>query len=330
MSKIISFIVFVLIIFFFGCTKDSNPLIPDTQLVFSDTIPFDILNKGTLAFQRISSDGYKEGVCLIDANNKTTKAFSGDFNGPAISPDGSKIAFSRNSFKNFNPWDTFIMNIDGSILQNISDIKGGEYYPSWTFDSQNVIFYLMDSEYYTVLYSVNINNISTKNILYKSRDFNPSTPLSAFNFKNMVFSEVLGVKIFDSEIKNIITVCEPQINNRVYTPCWSPDGKNIAFIIQKPGTEESEYYPVGGEIKIYDMLTTEIKTIYEWSCEKHIDWVGSNELSVCWSPDGEKLAFNKTGNELESHIYLINIDGSGLTQITSEPGVCDRSVTWSR
>ena len=40
---------------------------------------------------------------------------------------------------------------------------------------------------------------------------------------------------------------------------------------------------------------------------------------VTWSPDGTKLAFNGTiisASEAE-HIYIINRDGTGLTQITS-------------
>ena len=92
----------------------------------------------------------------------------------------------------------------------------------------------------------------------------------------------------------------------------------------------NETTDIGGIIQVYNFTSGEVNIIYEWSCDKHINWAGGNELSVCWSPDGTKLLFNKTGNGLESHIYIINNNGGELKQITNEPGVCDRSVSWSR
>jgi TolB protein len=46
-----------------------------------------------------------------------------------------------------------------------------------------------------------------------------------------------------------------------------------------------------------------------------------------WSPDGQRIAFSseRDGN-LE--IYVINIDGSGLTRLTDHPGD-DSSPAWS-
>ena len=59
-------------------------------------------------------------------------------------------------------------------------------------------------------------------------------------------------------------------------------------------------------------------------------WSGQNDISVCWSPDGSKIAFNKKEEgDFISHIYIINSDGSGLTQVTFAEGVTDRSISWS-
>jgi Tol biopolymer transport system component len=52
-----------------------------------------------------------------------------------------------------------------------------------------------------------------------------------------------------------------------------------------------------------------------------------------WSPDGQRIAFDSTrtdidGREEVSQIYVMNADGSGLTQLTRGPGV-QRSASWS-
>ena len=308
-----------------GCEEESNPLMPQT-LNFNDPIPFDEIGQGIVSFERISTDGSSGGVCIINALSRTTKVFSGIYNGPSISPDGSKIAFSNNSITN-TFYDVYMMNIDGSNLINMSNMNGLDNYPSWAPDSKNILFINTAGPNY--LYSVNIDNIQNKNILYQSSNSGPTTPASVYNSKNIVFSDGNDVKLFDSETRIITTACTPQIGG-TYTPCWSPNGMNIAFVVGKIDCVGNECFAVGGIILIYDIQMNEIKTIYEWSCNKHIDYSGSNQLSVCWSPDGNKLLFNKSAEELESHIYLINIDGSGLKQITSEPGVCDRSVSWSK
>ena len=51
-----------------------------------------------------------------------------------------------------------------------------------------------------------------------------------------------------------------------------------------------------------------------------------NSVSVCWSPVGSKLLFNKPEGNFVSHIYVINPDGSDLTKVTTAENVADRSL----
>jgi len=203
-------------------------------------------------------------------------------------------------------------------------MAGSEKYPSWSSYSDN-LFYLKYSGQWTTLFNLK------KEPLYITGNTKPLTPFSYFESKGMVFYDYATGK------RPAITLFDP-INNRVdslfatanegyiYTPCWSPDGNRIAFAQVKFGTIEFG----GGLIQVYNTITGELKIIYEWNCDNHKTFVpADNDLSVCWSPDGTKLAFNKIGNGIESHIYIINADGSNLKQITTEPGVCDRSVSWS-
>lgn len=56
---------------------------------------------------------------------------------PAWSPDGKKIAFSRNVDGNV---DIYTINIDGSNLQRLTTATGNDSVPAWTPDSQQIVF----------------------------------------------------------------------------------------------------------------------------------------------------------------------------------------------
>jgi len=94
MIRLIPFFIFLISFLFTSCKEDSNPILPDTELVFRDNIPFSLLSKGIICFNRTSADLKSSGVCVIDINNHKTKAISGYFYQPIISPNGAKIAYS--------------------------------------------------------------------------------------------------------------------------------------------------------------------------------------------------------------------------------------------
>lgn len=324
MIRLIPFSIFLISFLFTGCKEDSNPILPNTEFVFRDNIPFSLLSKGIICFNRTSADLKSSGVCVIDINNHKTKAISGSFYQPIISPNGEKIAYS--GFIDFTNliFDVFIMNIDGSESKDVSEISGSEKYPSWSRDSNN-LFYLKYSGQWTTLYNLN------KEPLYITSNTKPLTPFSYFESKGMVFYDYAtgkspAITLFDPITHSVDTIFSTGNEGYIYTPCWSPDGNRIAFAQVKFGTIEFG----GGSIQVYNTITGELKIIYEWNCDDHKTFEpADNDLSVCWSPDGTQLAFNKIGNGYESHIYLINVDGSNLEQITTEPGVSDRSVSWS-
>ena len=53
-------------------------------------------------------------------------------------------------------------------------------------------------------------------------------------------------------------------------------------------------------------------------------------VSLCWSPDGTKILFAMPDSEETSHLYVVNLDGSGFSQITNQIDVFDSNVSWSR
>ncbi len=64
--------------------------------------------------------------------------------GPAVSPDGSRIAFTSNrqdrDLDQAGNHDIYVMNIDGSDLRQLTDHPGQELFPLWFPDRNRLIF----------------------------------------------------------------------------------------------------------------------------------------------------------------------------------------------
>jgi len=88
-----------------------------------------------------------------------------------------------------------------------------------------------------------------------------------------------------------------------YDPAISSDGHWIVFVSQEGGGGQND------EIWIIDKNGNgrQELTFTDWEWNKF----------PSWSPDGSKIVFwsNRTGT---SQIYVMNRDGSGLTQLTTE------------
>ena len=56
---------------------------------------------------------------------------------PDWSPDGQKIAFSRNVDGNV---DIYIINVDGTGLQRLTTAPGNDSVPAWTPDGRQIVF----------------------------------------------------------------------------------------------------------------------------------------------------------------------------------------------
>jgi Tol biopolymer transport system component len=86
---------------------------------------------------------------------------------------------------------------------------------------------------------------------------------------------------------------------------WSPDGRWLAF---------SEPDPSLSEVFVVHPDGTRLRAI-----TSSADGLGSS--GPVWSPDGSKLMFtrNPDGGRFHSQLWTVDVDGSGLTQLTNNP-----------
>jgi Tol biopolymer transport system component len=102
-------------------------------------------------------------------------------------------------------------------------------------------------------------------------------------------------------------------------PAWSPDGKWLAFTrFQRvpTGFEGSDVWVMNAKGRKQRQLT-----------------FGGSSGQPAWSPDGRRIAFSSHVG-FDSELFVINADGSGRTQLTSnEPGPFtesgDTSPAWA-
>jgi Tol biopolymer transport system component len=110
-----------------------------------------------------------------------------------------------------------------------------------------------------------------------------------------------------------------QTTDRVeFTPDWSPDGNKIVFQSRPPANEYSNLYIMNVDGTGQKLLTD----------------VNDSNQSPSWSPNGKKIAFvsylEGRGNRWsdKADIFTINIDGSGLVNLTGRGELLSTPI-WS-
>ncbi len=90
----------------------------------------------------------------------------------------------------------------------------------------------------------------------------------------------------------------------IIDPCWSPDGKKIAFSFSILRMGESIFYVMNADGSNLTRLTK--GPSLKWLP----DGTGIETSSLTWSPDGTKIAYQVGGR-----IYIMNADGSNSEQV---------------
>lgn len=318
---------------------------PPPLPTLTDPIPYEKMGQGKVVFERIGPyPGDYQGLYVIDINEQSSWGIDiGLEVSPVASPDGKKIASSKYAGYE-TAYDVHAMNIDGTNQQNISYIPGQDGIPSWMSDSKQILFYVYwyPSFPNVPLYKQSpVANPPDRVLIrnFESLD-NVKGPFSVSPQGKLAFLANPGGPIrtgrprictMDIDGSDFVPVTsQPEVDKFLESPACSPDGQKIAYLsVVRDSTQL--YHSI--EIMLIDMDGSNQTSLAILEAYGTHDWSmpGSygNAIFICWSPDGSKLLFNKAEGDFASHIYVINADGSGLTQITSAEGVTDICVSWS-
>ena len=252
-----------------------------------DGLPWWSPDGAKLVFTSSQSDDYEVWIMNADGSGRKRLTEMKGWDGLARwAPDGARITFvaERRDAANQPYYEIFIMDADGANLKQLTDTA------SWSSPAGQPEYILKWNSVQTwfpdgtrILFSTNLEGEGTSPILYTMNpdgsdqkpfgfplrmegtepDWSPVTNKIVFTRGNAAKGEIWimdgGSPFPTLTAKKILADTD---NNR--SPAWSPDGKQIAFVSDKYGTDD---------IFVMDADGSNIKRItYDKANDRHPTW----------------------------------------------------------
>ena len=262
------------------------------------------------------------GIYLMDADGSHRIRLSGPDEqtdtDPAWSPDRCRIAFTR--FTGTEEQDIYLMAADGNSIRRLTTDPARDMFPDWSPDGKQIVFVSYRDGGIRNLFVMNADGSDQRQLTknkggYSQWDqWSPTGDEIAFTY-NPGGNQGTSIYAIKPDGSGQRQVAAPPGGLGDQEPAWSPDGEKIYVISNRSSLTEIWEMRVDGSG--LQQLT-------------HFGGSPSPEHSLRVSPDGKYLAFYGTGPEVvrnSTEIYVINADGSGLSNISNAIGA-DEWLDW--
>lgn len=177
-----------------------------------------------------------------DGSGNTKLTENADCREPALSPDGSRVAYISHASGNYDIW---MMDSDGGNATRITDDAGDERAPSWNPDGNTIVYSSGGNLYTTDIHSLVTQKLSNNSYNDIEPSFSPDGKIIAF------CSDRSGN--YDIWMMDSLGNSEAKITGDLFSersPAWNPGGNEIAYISDRDGNYD---------IRVMSLNTSEIK-----------------------------------------------------------------------
>jgi Tol biopolymer transport system component len=231
------------------------------------------------------------------------------------SPDGQKIAFvSRRDGGNR---EIYVMEASGSNQTRLTDNPARDVLPSWSPNGKKILF-ASDRDGDPEIYLIDADGTKVRQLTHNSAI--DSSPEFSPNGEKILFESDRGgapaVYVMTADGTGARQLTADEFG--AFAPDWSPGGKEVALANNCCVNENSDIFVMGANGKGVRQLTQGF----------------DNNTDPSWSPDGQKIVFDHgvvdftTEEFFPTDLYVMNSDGTGLTQLTSTPTIFEFFPDW--
>lgn len=233
---------------------------------------------------------------------------------PAISPDGSKIAFASDRG---GTWDIYLMDIDGGQAVQVTNDRFQNLHPSFSPDGKRLVYCTFGSSSgQWELVVINVDQPAVKQHIGHGLfpEWSPKSDTIVFQRarqKGTRWFSVWTVDLADGEPSNFTEVAA-SANAAVITPSWDPSGEHLVFCtVLEPGADE-QVRPGRADIWVVRA---------DGSGRSRLTQGRHRNLQPTWAADGSIFFVSDRAGEGAENVWTVRPDQAlQLVESTRESG----------